>query len=547
MWYNYVHMNIREIAKKTLFISLPVFSSLFLVGATGIIILLMKGYSIDITKRELIKTGVLNLETAPAEADITIDGAYHGKTNKAIPNLKVGTYSVELSREGYFPYARTLPVNHGLATPLSVPMVRKIESKVIINETEYRSYQQYKNGYLVLSQLPMASATASPTGTVSITPSPTTTPVPGSTSVSYTITNITVTKPFFEDPQPALDEKMTVTTTYSNQIADFSVSPTGKFILVTTLNSVTKTKALSLVPFKKGTTISLSLTENKTLSYYAQEKNTTISWSQDGDYVIIETNSQIISYNVKSGTKIILYEKGESTGAPKVIWNKTPTGIAVLRKVQGSLTETYELLTISNNSNPVTSQIPLLNLEEPTSIWDISTTSPSLFIIATKKGSYLFGQLYDQKTGDLEITLTSTEIAGSPVQQLNDDFSLITLTNTEITEKPEILIKKYAVVFLAPDKKSIQLFTYNKKTSDTITSLGKSIMYASDMPLTIENTFADDFYIGFTQEGKFFCTDNTGKNIYELTNSYKNSNFGQNDSALLFTDKSGNILFRVIR
>ncbi|MCC7303886.1 PEGA domain-containing protein [bacterium] len=529
---------VRIFLKKILSFVLPIFSTFFIVGTTAIIIVIINGYSIDISRREVIKTGVLNVETNPNDADISINGEYYGKSNRAVPNLKIGFYEVKLTKEGYFPYKKRIEIQHGLASPLIVPLLRTNNKKEILQLHKTSILDSNSTGYYILSD-----ATNGPT-TIEESPTPAKNTTRG--TATYTLSKIYVTKPLFDDPHPVLDEKMTITALSATPISAISVSPTGK-ILYVTLTDKSGNKSISLIPFKRNTTVNANLTDARSLTNYAKDKSTKFSWSKDGDYLIVETDTQIISYNVKAGTRVILMEKSETQNT-QLIWNLTDTGIVVIKRTQGTSTNTYEIVDISYNGNPLSAQLPTVTIDSaPTRIWSYSTSDTPRFIIATNTGTYLLGKLYDAKSSDMEITLTNEKIADIAIEHFGEDFSRVKISSEEILLKPMYSEEKNLFSFTENKNQNLIVFYYNKRIADHLTLLGRKQIYISDHALEAPTSLADSAYVATKQEATLRVTDTTGENSMIIQSNIKTFSVGPNDIAILFTDDSSKLWFSVLR
>jgi len=536
----------RAYLKRLLGIALPIFSTLFIVGTTALIIALISGYSFDISKREVIKTGVLNVETSPTDADISVTGTYYGKSNRAIPNLKVGTYTIKIYKDGYFPFTKQVEILHGLASPVIVPLLRIDGQKEIIDLTTATAVDYNSTGYYVLE---IASAKTTVEATSTISPTPTKAPAKNSSTLTYTLTKISMTKPLFDDPHPVLNEKMTITALSATPITSILVSPTGKMLLITTTDK-NKIKSISVVPFKRDSTINANLTDSKALTNYAKASGVAISWSKNGDYLILDTPEQIISYNVKSGARGILAEKPELvTKGDALTWNTTDNGIVYIRRAAGTRANSFEVMDISYNGNPLTTQLPLIELDSPpTKIWSYSTTDTPLFAIATKKGSYLVGLLYTQKSGELQITQADISVADIDIDHFGEDFSKILLSSEELISTPLLIPEKHTISFTEQKGTILTLFTYNKHIADKSTKLGKTTLIEGDNTLlTPPESLIAGAYVTTLNGESLLAVDTAGDNLITLQSDIKTYTYGQNDTALLFTNADNHLFFRVLR
>src|SRR4030042_222546 len=95
-------------------IVLPVFFTLVLIGAF-LVIRLAQGYRPDLSTRSLRPSGLLVATSVPDGAQIYLDGKLASATNTTI-NLNPGEYEVEINKEGYTPWQKTLTIKKELVT-----------------------------------------------------------------------------------------------------------------------------------------------------------------------------------------------------------------------------------------------------------------------------------------------------------------------------------------------------------------------------------------------------------------------------------------------
>ena len=75
------------------------------------------GYHIDFHKLIIYKTGILSLRSIPSGASIYINGKLMSDITPArIEELRPGTYSVEVKREGLFPWQKDLAIRPNMVT-----------------------------------------------------------------------------------------------------------------------------------------------------------------------------------------------------------------------------------------------------------------------------------------------------------------------------------------------------------------------------------------------------------------------------------------------
>ncbi len=79
-----------------------------LIGLGALVVILFgRGYRFSLSEKKLSSTGILAISSSPENAQVYINGEFHGATDLNI-NLKPGTYTVEVTKEGYRSYKQTV-------------------------------------------------------------------------------------------------------------------------------------------------------------------------------------------------------------------------------------------------------------------------------------------------------------------------------------------------------------------------------------------------------------------------------------------------------
>ncbi len=115
---------------KQFFISMAIFGAL--IFATILVVMYGKGYRFGLGegKVELKGTGLLVAKSIPDGASVFVNDKLQTATNNTI-NLAPGTYNVKITKEGYFPWEKTIVVQNEVvsrAEALLVPSAPKLES-----------------------------------------------------------------------------------------------------------------------------------------------------------------------------------------------------------------------------------------------------------------------------------------------------------------------------------------------------------------------------------------------------------------------------------
>lgn len=101
--------------RKELFMPIGIF--LFLILATTAVVLYGKGYRINTSTQQpkILETGLLVATSEPDGAQVFINGNLTTATDDTI-NLSPKTYDVEIVKEGYFPWKKTIRIKKGVVS-----------------------------------------------------------------------------------------------------------------------------------------------------------------------------------------------------------------------------------------------------------------------------------------------------------------------------------------------------------------------------------------------------------------------------------------------
>lgn len=80
--------------------------SIFMAVAISFI-LFARGYRLDLERKSVSSTGILAISSSPKTAQVFINGEFKGVTDVNL-NMPPGKYTVEVKKEGYIPYTKTL-------------------------------------------------------------------------------------------------------------------------------------------------------------------------------------------------------------------------------------------------------------------------------------------------------------------------------------------------------------------------------------------------------------------------------------------------------
>lgn len=107
---------------------------LFIVLAP-LLILYAAGYRYDFEKSDIIRTGVLTVDSDPRGATIILNNRVSKKkTNAVMKNLKPNDYHIAIEKEGYYSWGKILPVFPNKATLTNrVTLIKKSEPSIVLD------------------------------------------------------------------------------------------------------------------------------------------------------------------------------------------------------------------------------------------------------------------------------------------------------------------------------------------------------------------------------------------------------------------------------
>jgi len=111
------------------------FIAVFL-AAAPLIILYAAGYRYNFKRQKIEKTGIIYIESKPADALIYLNGQYRANTPARFTRLLPDQYSVKTEKDGYFPWQKEVAVKSNLTTFYKDIVLFKKSLPIIIAEGE---------------------------------------------------------------------------------------------------------------------------------------------------------------------------------------------------------------------------------------------------------------------------------------------------------------------------------------------------------------------------------------------------------------------------
>lgn len=453
----------------------PILYTLILFLVASLIYFYANGYRLDIFKQEITQNGVINIESSPALADIYIDEKLIGKTPKST-SVKIGTYHITIKKEGYNNWEKDLEIVEGKSTPM-FPWLIKQNPQSTTLWTSVGTIEKYwinkNNDHLIFL----------------------TKELEGYTLWEYTL-------------NPALWDFSTnpseILKLDSNNV-DVTLSPSGLQALLKITSDTTSQYYILNTQILSQLNSLKALNFNKTEVY-------DISWSNDNNFLILESTNGIYAYDIKLNTVNTLSTKVVSQ---KYIWTTDEQGFFYM--VEPSMDQ-FENLYAYNLK-----QIALNGANTKYIINNFYFRTTDEYISQYREKGFVYSEFSSSPEG----TFSAGEITYINVNQQAQGVYIQTSLATywfNIQTQKFMMISSYPATFIAfnedkerlifKDENQIGIFTFDKTEGDHTVNIGaKSVKNIADVSKVSNiNWLTDSLNITYLQEDVIYIADVDGDN-----------------------------------
>jgi hypothetical protein len=468
---------------------ISILASIFIYSGSMIVYLYANGWRLDPFNQQVIKTGVITVESDPFLATVYIDGVSKGRTPRST-SLPVGTYDVSVYRNGYREWRKQVNVKEEVSTPVFPWLIKEEIEKTNIYTTEDKRFvnswinENHDHVLILLSTYNQDTQ-----------------------SYLYELLRYDVNTTFWDlSPNPKV--VLTFETTVQPEIA-IDLSPGGILgVLKYTENEITTNYLLN-------TSKAMDLKDLSTLNISPFEKYT-MSWSRNNQYLMFESTSDLISFNLEKQTRYLLLRKIEDK---KYIWSTDEQGYFYLVEPNEDI----------NNEQVFAYKL----IQEEMDGSNLKTLIADLFF--QKNIDYLTKYKEEKELGKYAPFTNSTistksvgEIKNIRVNQIAQGIYIQTENASywyNIKTKKYNLISPYTselVQFSTDNKKLIYkdstkygVFTFTKENGNPTIEIGsKTIKELSTAEGKVSNVrwLSNSLYISFIEDNNLYISDQDGDN-----------------------------------
>lgn len=284
----------KEQKNKKIYTLISVFASIFVYTGAILVYMYSGGWRVDIFKQQVHKTGVLTVESDPYLANLSIDNKSPIRTPRST-SLPIGEYEITVTKDGYVKWNKKIRIKEEKATNIHPWLIKeKIEKQNISSVTGKKYIQSWesqdKKKILILTSTQIEN------------------------TINYEIWLYNIDTTFWD-----LSSNPKVILSFENtQEPNIQLlpSPAGTYwILKYIQNDLTTTYLLDIT--RTSTLKNLSVLNVNQFNSY------TMTWAQNSNYLLFESEQDLISFDVEKQSRYLLIKKIEGL---EYIWNTDDQG-----------------------------------------------------------------------------------------------------------------------------------------------------------------------------------------------------------------------------
>lgn len=485
-------MNKEEKNKKILrFIS--IFGSIFVFVGAFIIYLYANGWRIDIFEQKVIKTGVLTVESDPSLANIFVDNQSKGRTPKS-SSLDIGSHKISVKKDGYIEWNKEVEIQEEKSTNIYPWLVKNSIKKENVSSIDNRTYinswsDENRSHILILT-----SRNVDDKGTI-----------------EYELWLYIVNTTFWdlsENPKVILSFQ-----TAQSPTIQLTPSPSGIYwILNYTEDATTTTYLLD--------TSVISTLSNLPILNVSQFSLYTMTWSKNNQYLMFESDQDLISFNIQRQSRYLLLKKSPGT---KYIWITDEQGyFYILETNTEVLNENIYSYVLTqeemDGSNPKTLVNDLFFQKDRGYIEQYrGNNSPTMYYPFTNStaSTKSVGDIQDIKVNQsAQGIYIKTETSSYWYNMRAKKYYLVSPYPSDL-----ILFSPDNTKFIFKDTKGYSIFTFLNLNNDPTVEIGSKVILNTDIDKTeIIGWLSNSQCIYYLDNNSIYISDKDGENKAEILN-----------------------------
>ncbi|MDY0096757.1 MAG: PEGA domain-containing protein [Candidatus Dojkabacteria bacterium] len=475
---------------KRLFTLISILASIFVYTGAVAIYFYANGWRLDPQGEIFIKTGVLTVQSDPSLANIYIEGKQEGRTPKSV-SLPVGTYNISAYRSGYVQWEKNIEIKEEKSTPVHPWLIKE---KILESNMFSLSQKTYVNSWINESQNYIYFLTKQPLTTGLL--------------YRYELYRFDINTTFWDlgsNPKIVL----TLDLPQESEIG-LDLSPNG-ILAVLQITDATSTKSYLLDSTQSSNLASMDELNISALSSYK------MSWSLNNQYLMFDSNTDLISYDISRQTRYLLIKKEEDKS---YIWSTDEQGYfyKVDENTENQNEDVYAYLLIQQQMDGSNSKVLVDDLyfqkdkgyidqykdDSKEGKYAPFTNSPQ----STKSVGKLQSIRIHQGAKGIYLR---TETSAYWYSMDNQKYYLISPYPSQFVQfSPD----NYKLIF--KDTQGYNVFTFNKQDGDHTVELGSKNIKGLDTDSTNVNWISNSSYIWYEKDNVLYIADKDGDNQVEI-------------------------------
>ena len=474
-------------------------ASLFIYLGAITVYLYANGWRIDPFNQEFVKTGVLTVESEPFLADLYIDGKSKGKTPRST-SLNVGEYDITVAKNGYREWRKRVEIKEEKSTPVFPWLVKEnIEKSNIftIEGKEYiNSWFNEERGHLLILTKTYDELTL---------------------LFNYEMWLYNVNTTFWD-----LSSNPKVILTFQSPVEpDITLLQSSNGLLGVLSYSLEGITTTYLLDISKTSTL-----DQLTVLNIEQFNTYEMIWARDNRYLMFESDTDLISFNIERQSRYLLIKKELNT---EYLWSTDEQGY--FYTVESA---------IDNENERVYAYV--LTQEE------MDGSNPKILVsdlFFQKNREFLLKYQEEDLIGKYSAftnSTASTKSVGKVVDiRVNQNAQGIFIQTDSSSYWYNIRTKRYHLIspykselvqfspdnrkLIYKDEKQFGVFTFLKEEGNSHVEIGSEMIE----DISIQNTqilgwLSNSLYIEYIQDNSVYIADKEGENrtaLLESANLYK--------------------------
>lgn len=472
---------------RKLFSLISILASLFVYTGAIAIYLYANGWRLGNSNQLLVKTGVLTVQSSPSLADLYVNGEKEGRTSKSV-SLPVGIHSVLVKKNGYVEWKKDVEIKEQKSTPAYPWLIKKEiaqEEILSLQDKKYiNSWLSNNRDYIYI----LANEY-----------------IPESLTYKYILYRFDINTPFWNI---STNPRVILTFDFAHEpMVEILLAPNGT-LGVLTIVSTDNTISYILDATKETTLDTLTVLNINNLASYK------MSWAQNNQYLMFESDTDIIALDINKQTRYLLIKKTPQNG---YIWSTDKQGFFYKIEVNPEYPEN------NNVYGYLLTQSQMDGSESKVILSDLFFQKNQDYIMKYQKdtgsGKYL------PFTNSPESTKTVGEIKDFIVNQ--DAKGIYIRTNLasywyDIELKKYYLVSPYVsnLIEFSPDNKKLifkdqegfSVFTFKKEEGDHTVDIGAKLIKNIDSNAVNIHWLFNSLNISYIENNTMYICDIDGDN-----------------------------------